>query len=80
MCGTIILINGQPGVGKLIVARELVYVFLVLPMELINSCNYHREILPNAKVFHNHLLIDPTAALYNRAHPAYYPLRKALVG
>ncbi|CAD6567148.1 MAG: hypothetical protein TREMPRED_003349 [Tremellales sp. Tagirdzhanova-0007] len=60
MYGTIILINGHPGVGKLTVARELV------------------KILPDAKVFDNHLLIDAVAALYERDHPAYYPLRKAL--
>ena len=41
--------------------------------------NGRRRLLPHAKVFDNHLLIDPVAALYEREDAAYQPLRKRLV-
>lgn len=35
-------------------------------------------IIPNAKIFHNHLIIDPVAALVDRDSPEYLPIRTNL--
>ncbi|KAH7303905.1 hypothetical protein B0I35DRAFT_414772 [Stachybotrys elegans] len=58
----IIHINGFPGVGKLTIARELVTLF----------GSY------NARLVHNHLLIDPAGAILPRSSEDYQPLRKAI--
>jgi len=36
------------------------------------------KLLPKSKVFDNHLLIDPAAAIYERSAPEYQPLRQIL--
>jgi hypothetical protein len=38
-----------------------------------------RKLVPNSRVFDNHLVIDPAGALFNRSDPEYQPLRRALV-
>ncbi|KAJ4137174.1 hypothetical protein NW768_002755 [Fusarium equiseti] len=58
----IIHINGYPGTGKLTIARKLV--------EVLSHCN--------AKLIHNHLLIDPVDAILPRSSPEYQPARRAL--
>ncbi|KAF7978616.1 hypothetical protein HWV62_45360 [Athelia sp. TMB] len=45
---------------------------------LIHTEIPRRNLLEEAKVFNNHLLIDTAAALYERTDPGYQPLRKAL--
>ena len=91
MKNAFIMINGYPGVGKLTVAKELRLVSFsslsFLPLLLFLSTRHlsvligpRSTVLPHVKVFHNHLLIDAAAALYERGDPAYQPLRKALVG
>ncbi|KAL9531945.1 hypothetical protein SMMN14_04021 [Sphaerulina musiva] len=37
-----------------------------------------RAILPNAKVFDNHSLIDATSSIYERGMPEYQPLRRQM--
>ena len=71
----IIHLNGFPGTGKLTIARKLV--------EKLNrdfeeqhpskSANHTR-----AKLVHNHLLIDPAAAVLERSQPGYNELRTAI--
>lgn len=58
----IVHINGLPGVGKLTIARKLV--------DLLKSFN--------AKLVHNHLLIDPAGAVLPRSSNDYQPLRRAI--
>lgn len=36
------------------------------------------KLIPDAKVFHNHRMIDPVAALVNRDHPEYNSIRISL--
>lgn len=55
-------INGFPGIGKLNIARKLV--------ELLQQFD--------AKLVHNHLLIDPASAVLPRSSPNYQPLRRAI--
>jgi hypothetical protein len=38
-----------------------------------------RKLMPNSRVFHNHLIIDPAGALFDRGDPEYQPLRRVLV-
>lgn len=58
----IIHINGFPGIGKLTIARKLV--------ELLSPLN--------AKLVHNHLLIDPAGAILPRTSKDYQPLRRSI--
>lgn len=58
----LIHINGFPAVGKLTIARKLV--------ELLQQFD--------AKLVHNHLLIDPASAVLPRSSPDYQPLRRAI--
>lgn len=58
----IIHINGFPGIGKLTIARILV--------DLLKQFN--------AKLVHNHLLIDPASAVLPRSSSDYQPLRRAI--
>ena len=58
----IIHINGFPGVGKLTIARHLV--------DLLKPYN--------AKLVHNHLLIDPASAVLPRSSSCYQSLRRAI--
>jgi len=44
----------------------------------LTVANELAKLLPKAKVFNNHLLIDAAAALYERSDPEYPSLRKAL--
>ena len=58
----IVHINGFPGIGKLTIARQLVDLLLCF----------------NAKLVHNHLLIDPAGAVLPRSSEDYQPLRRAI--
>jgi hypothetical protein len=58
----IIHINGFPGMGKLTIARKLV--------DLLSRYD--------AKLVHNHLLIDPVGAILPRSSTDYQPVRRAL--
>ncbi|KAI9833219.1 MAG: hypothetical protein M1826_000132 [Phylliscum demangeonii] len=58
----IIHLNGFPGTGKLTVARHLV----------------QQLGFAQAKLVHNHLLIDPADAILHRTQSGYQPLRRAL--
>ena len=79
--GAFIYINGYPGVGKLTIAKELSYVSLHISYvnQLLAYPLCNRKVIANSKIFHNHLLIDPVAALFKRDMDEYQPLRKALV-
>ncbi|KAH7202525.1 hypothetical protein BKA60DRAFT_163286 [Fusarium oxysporum] len=37
-----------------------------------------QQLLPNSKVYHNHLLIDPIDALVERSSPGYHEMRTGL--
>ena len=58
----VVHINGFPGTGKLTIARKLID--LLKPF--------------NAKLVHNHLLIDPAGAVLPRTSVDYQPLRRAI--
>jgi len=60
-----IYINGYPGVGKLTVAHALA--------RALESRSR------SARVYHNHLLIDPVGAIVERDAPEYRALRSELV-
>jgi hypothetical protein len=71
----IIHLNGFPGTGKLTIARKLV--------EQLNR-DFERQHPSEsakharAKLVHNHLLIDPAAAVLERSQPGYNQLRTAI--
>lgn len=62
MAMPIIHTNGFPGIGKLTIARKLV--------DLLKHFN--------AKLVHNHLLIDPAGGVLARSSADYQPLRRAI--
>lgn len=62
MSSPIVHINGFPGTGKLTVARLLAEKLSVL----------------NARLVHNHLLIDPAGAILPRSSIGYQPLRRVI--
>lgn len=66
----IIHINGFPGTGKLTIAREVV---TILQEHFAASGSGEQ-----AKLVHNHLLINPADAVLHRTQPGYQVLRKAL--
>lgn len=74
----IVYINGYPGVGKLSVARALWY---DCRFSARTSGSYHpsSSLLPKAKLFDNHSLIDATAMIFDREMPEYRPLRQQMV-
>ena len=50
------------------------------PPLLSSDPHMSSQMLPNAKLLDNHLLIDPVAAVYDRSMPEYQGLRKLVVG
>jgi hypothetical protein len=70
-------LNGYPGVGKLTISRELLSVTSIPVLNMTDEDP--RKLIPNSRVFHNHLIIDPAGALFERDDPEYQPLRRALV-
>jgi hypothetical protein len=66
----IVHINGFPGTGKLTIAREVV---TILQKHFAASGSGEQ-----AKLVHNHLMINPADAVLHRTQPGYQRLRKAL--
>lgn len=79
----LIVLNGYPGVGKLTIARELGWVYTTRHCSggasSQSKTDPSRRILPRARVFSNHLLIDAAAALFHRDDPGFMPMRGELV-
>lgn len=37
-----------------------------------------RKLIPKSKIFHNHLMIDPAAAIVDRGTPEYHEIRASI--
>lgn len=71
----VIHLNRFPGTGKLTIARKLVEKLNARPLNhTLTEATDHA----NAKLVHNHLLIDPANAILSRNQPGYQKLRKAI--
>jgi hypothetical protein len=71
----IIHLNGFPGTGKLTIARKLVE---QLNRDFEKQQPYDSARPARAKLVHNHLLIDPAAAVLERKQSGYNELRTAI--
>lgn len=71
----IIHLNGFPGTGKLTIARKLVEKLNAGPPKHTST---EATGYANARLVHNHLLIDPANAILSRTQPGYQQLRKAI--
>lgn len=71
----IIHLNGFPGTGKLTIARKLVE---QLNRDFEKQLSSGSTSPTRAKLVHNHLLIDPAAAVLERSQPGYNELRTAI--